>query len=151
MSALDFFGFRAFFASHNVEDNLVALVQRFESLPEYSGVMNKYILARFLGDETQALFVVPPFNFAFSHNYLLNPFEGRRTHKTTDTHLTWWRPRLALEPHTPQNWAQNNGGRTLRQALFDNVATAILTDGHRRDRRLLIIAIQKVESAAATC
>ena len=41
--------------------------------------MNENVLSGFLGNEAQAFLIVPPFNFAFSHNYLLNALTHRST------------------------------------------------------------------------
>jgi hypothetical protein len=73
--------FGALLTGHNLENNFVALVQRLEAIAKNRGVMDKYVLARILRNKTQALFVVPPFDFAFSHNYLLNAFEGAQPKK----------------------------------------------------------------------
>ena len=94
MGSLDFLSLRPLLTGHNLEDYFVALVQRLEAFTEYCRVMDKYILANFLSNETQALFVVPPFDFAFSHNYLLNALRARNQ-KTTDTHLTGCVPEIS--------------------------------------------------------
>jgi hypothetical protein len=77
LGTLDFLSLRPLLTGHYLEDYFVALVQRLEAFAEYCRVMDKYILANFLSNETQALFVVPPFDFAFSHNYLLNALRAR--------------------------------------------------------------------------
>jgi hypothetical protein len=59
----------------------------FFTITKDRGVMDKNILARLLSDETQALFIVPPFNFAFSHIYLLNALR-RSQQNRADTHPT---------------------------------------------------------------
>ena len=68
---LNLLGFRALLASDNVENDLVTLPKGLETVSEYSGVMHEDILSRLLGNKTQAFLIVPPFNFAFSHSYLL--------------------------------------------------------------------------------
>jgi hypothetical protein len=86
---LNLLGLRTFLASDNVKNDLVTLAKGFETFSEYSGVMNEDVLSRLLGNETQAFLVVPPFNFAFSHNYLLNAFDSPEhlTGHTPDRHL----------------------------------------------------------------
>src|SRR5436309_12663435 len=45
-------GLRPFFASHDVEDDLVAFMQHLEAISQDGGVMNENILAAFLRNET---------------------------------------------------------------------------------------------------
>jgi hypothetical protein len=66
--ALDVFSYQTFFAGDDLEGNFVAFVQGFESLTRYGRMMHEDILARTLGDEAEAFFVIEPFDFAASHN-----------------------------------------------------------------------------------
>src|SRR5690242_7716184 len=104
VSSLDFFCLGPFFTGHDLKNDFVALVEGLEAFSENRGVMDKHILAHFLSNEPEALFIVPPFDFAFSHNYLLNVTEGVRTKKQTDTHLTWVRARLTTGTAYASEW-----------------------------------------------
>jgi len=75
---------RAFFAAHDLENDLLALVQRFESIPKYCRMVHEHILTAVLGNKAQAFLIVPPFHFASGH--ILSPecFEGTRRNKQTD-------------------------------------------------------------------
>jgi hypothetical protein len=66
--SLYFLGLGTFFTGDDVKDDLVAFSKGFETFSEYRGVMDKHILSRFLGNKSQAFFIIPPFNFAFSHS-----------------------------------------------------------------------------------
>src|SRR5262245_3995916 len=65
--ALHVFCLRAFLTHDHLEGDLLPLVQGFEAFTQDGRVMDKNILTAVLGNKAQALLVVPPFDFAFSH------------------------------------------------------------------------------------
>jgi hypothetical protein len=67
MRTLNVFGLRPLFPDYDFENDLLTFVQGFEAFAEDGRVMNEDILAAFLGNESQTLLIVPPFNFAFRH------------------------------------------------------------------------------------
>jgi hypothetical protein len=67
LSTLDVLCLGTFFAGHHFEDYFFAFPQDLEALSHDGGMMHKNILPAILGYEAQALFIVPPFDFAFSH------------------------------------------------------------------------------------
>ena len=67
LSALDVLGFQALVAGNDIERDRFTLIQCLEA-PAYNGcVMNKNILAGFLGYEPKAFFVIEPLYFATCH------------------------------------------------------------------------------------
>jgi len=71
LHALDIMGFQPFFAGDDLEGNLVAFIQGFESLTRDGRVVHEDILAGILGDEAEPFFVVEPLDFAAGHISLL--------------------------------------------------------------------------------
>src|SRR5579864_6828734 len=69
---LYFLGLGTFLAGDDFENDFITFTQGLEAFSQDCSVMHKNILPRILGDEAQALHIVPPFDFAFSHNCLLN-------------------------------------------------------------------------------
>src|ERR1041384_6179559 len=76
MRALHVLSFWTFFPRHNLEDDFFTFVQRLEAFPHDRRVVDKDILPAVLGNEAKPLFIVPPFDFAFSHKRLLNPLRA---------------------------------------------------------------------------
>jgi len=72
LRALDVLGFGSLVTGDNIEENLIALIQRFKALPDNGRMMNEHILAGLLGYETEPFFVVPPFYFTTGHSFLLS-------------------------------------------------------------------------------
>jgi hypothetical protein len=66
--ALDVLGLGSLFPSHNVENNLFALVQRLETSPRNRRMMHKDIRAALLHDEAEPVPVIKPFYFATGHS-----------------------------------------------------------------------------------
>jgi hypothetical protein len=67
LHTLDVFGFQPFFAGNNLEGHDVAFIEGFEARTDNGRVMHKDVLAGILGDETEALFIVEPLDFATGH------------------------------------------------------------------------------------
>ncbi len=66
-SPLNVFRFGALFARDDFEDDLLPLMQRLKTVTKDRRVVDKDILPPILSNKPQALFIVPPFDFAFSH------------------------------------------------------------------------------------
>jgi hypothetical protein len=69
LSPLHLLGFGTLLASDDFKYHFVTFAQSLEPFAKDGGMMHEYVLSRFLSDEAQALFVVPPLHFAFSHNF----------------------------------------------------------------------------------
>jgi hypothetical protein len=67
VGSLDVFGFGALLAGNDFEDDFLTLVECLEAVAHDRRVMDEDVLPTLLRNEAQALFIVPPFNFAFSH------------------------------------------------------------------------------------
>jgi len=78
MNTLHVFGLGSLLTGHHVERDLIAGLESFESLAQDAGIMNKDILPRFLGNEPEALRVIPPFDFATRHSAFLLNLRGAR-------------------------------------------------------------------------
>jgi hypothetical protein len=66
--ALDVLRLGAFLAGDDVKIDVFSLVQRFVPGTQNGCMMDKNILAGFLGDETEPFPVVEPFDFAAGHS-----------------------------------------------------------------------------------
>src|SRR5262249_18305483 len=64
---LHFLGLGTFLAGDYLENDFLALVQRFEPIPKNCRMMYEYILTTILGDKAQAFLIVPPFHFSSGH------------------------------------------------------------------------------------
>src|ERR1043166_3348109 len=62
--ALDILGLRAFVACDNIEGHFIAFIEHLETATEDGSMVHKHVLAGILSDESEALFIVPPFYFA---------------------------------------------------------------------------------------
>jgi hypothetical protein len=71
VQTLDVLGFGTFFAYHDVEANLFALIQRLESNPDNCRVMYEDIWTGILNDETKPMPVIEPFYSATGHSFPL--------------------------------------------------------------------------------
>jgi hypothetical protein len=81
--ALDVFRLKTPVTGHDIEADLVALVQNLEAFAENRTVMHKDIVARVLGDEPKTPFIVEPLDFAAGHISLLNFGPRAGKNKTT--------------------------------------------------------------------
>ena len=62
------FCLQSLFTGDDVEDDLIAFIERSEAVALNSTIMDEYVLAGFLRNETEAMFVIEPFNFATGHS-----------------------------------------------------------------------------------
>jgi hypothetical protein len=65
--ALDVLRFQSFLTRDNVKDDLVALIQGFETLPQNRGMMDENILAGVLSNKAKPSLIIEPFYFATGH------------------------------------------------------------------------------------
>jgi hypothetical protein len=68
MHALNVLGFQPFITDDHIEQNLVSLVQCFESRTDNGRMMHKDVLPGTLGDEPKPFFIIEPLDFATGHN-----------------------------------------------------------------------------------
>ena len=71
LRALNILRLQTFGALDNLKVNDFAFIQGFKALSLDGSVMNKHILAGFLGDEAKPFLIVEPLDFATGHNLLL--------------------------------------------------------------------------------
>ena len=71
MHALNVLGFQPFVADDDIEGDIVALIQGFESRADNGRMMHKHVLPGILGDEPKPFFIIEPLDFATGHNLLL--------------------------------------------------------------------------------
>ena len=102
LSAFDVFGLQTFFAGNDVEVDLVTFVKGPEAVTLDRAIVDEYVLAGFLRDKTEAVFVIKPLYFAAGHNALSPEIETRggryKKKDTTGTYVVffyiWSRIRL---------------------------------------------------------
>ena len=69
--ALDVLGLGSLFTRHNVEDDLLALIQRLEPSPHNRRMMHEDIRPALLHDEAEPMSVIEPLYFATGHSFPL--------------------------------------------------------------------------------
>ncbi len=65
---LNILGLGSFLAGYDVEDNLLAFLQRLETSPENRRVMDEHIRTTLLDDEAESMPVIEPFYFTTGHS-----------------------------------------------------------------------------------
>ena len=82
---LDVCGFGTLFACDDVEADLLALVQRLETIPDNRRVMDEDIGAAILNDKAKPMLVIEPFYLATGHSFALPKICGRQPDEATAT------------------------------------------------------------------
>lgn len=106
VGTLDVFCLQTLFAGDDVEDDLITFIERSEALALNSAIVDEYVLAGFLCDETETMFVIEPFNFAAGHSSFFS-WLSRAGQKIKRHNGTFRCVQLHLVPHTPQVSAQH--------------------------------------------